>query len=196
MKSRGPVRPRVPTTALSLLILLWAGAWAPAAWAEPLRFRIVPEQSELTVHATSRLMDADGTFGRFSGEVTVDPQDLTTAKVNVTVDAASIDTGIGRRDRHLRSEDFFHVERFPTVTFESVRVEGAGRRVIVVGRLTLRGVTREMIVPVEVSIAGGRLEARGSLDIRRSDHAITYRSFMNPIGEMVRIVFTFRAVAP
>ena len=181
--------------ALSLLLGMILAAAAPVD-AEVTRFRIQPEASELTFHATSRLMNADGRFSGFTGDVTVDPADLTTARVAVSVEATTLDTGITRRDRHLRSEDFFHVEKFPTITFESLRVEGAGPRLLVVGRLTLRGVTREVRVPVDVSVAGKRLEARGQFDIKRTDHGLNYDSTLNPIGEQVRIAFAFRGQAP
>ena len=183
------------TVTLGLLLGLIVAAAAPLH-AEVTRFRIQPEASELTFHATSRLMNADGRFSRFAGDVAVDPADLKTARVTVSVEAASLDTGIARRDRHLRSEDFFQVEKFPAITFESLRVEGAGRRLLVVGRLTQRGVTREVRVPVDVSVAGKRLEARGQFDVKRTDHGMTYDSVVNPIGEQVRIAFAFRGQAP
>jgi len=181
--------------ALGLLLGMILAAAAPLR-AEVTRFRIQPEASEVTFHATSRLMNADGRFSRFAGDVAVDPADLKTARVTVSVEAASLDTGIARRDRHLRSEDFFQVEKFPAITFESLRVEGAGRRLLVVGRLTLRGVTREVRVPVDVSVAGKRLEARGQFDVKRTDHGMTYDSVVNPIGEQVRIAFALRGQAP
>ena len=180
---------------LVLLLGMILAAAAPLH-AEVTRFRIQPEASEVAFRATSRLMNADGRFSRFAGDVTVDPADLNTARVTVRVEAASLDTGITMRDRHLRSEDFFHVEKFPAITFESLRVEGAGRRLLVVGRLTLRGVTREVRVPVDVSVAGNRLEARGQFDVKRTDHHMIYDSTMNPIGDRVRIEFAFRAEAP
>jgi polyisoprenoid-binding protein YceI len=183
------------TVTLGLLLGLILAATAPLH-AEVTRFRIQPQASEVAFHATSRLMNADGRFSRFAGDVTVDPADLHTARVTVRVEADSLDTGIAMRDRHLRSEDFFHVEKFPAITFESLRVEGAGRRLLVVGRLSLRGVTREVRVPVDVSVAGNRLEARGQFDVRRTDHRMIYDSTMNPIGDRVRIEFAFRAEAP
>lgn len=183
------------TVTLGLLLGLIVAAAAPLH-ADVTRFRIQPEASEVAFRATSRLMNADGRFSRFAGDVTVDPADLNTARVTVRVEAASLDTGITMRDRHLRSEDFFHVEKFPAITFESLRVEGAGRRLLVVGRLTLRGVTREVRVPVDVSVAGNRLEARGQFDVKRTDHRMIYDSTMNPIGDRVRIEFAFRAEAP
>ncbi|HEX4994897.1 MAG TPA: YceI family protein [Methylomirabilota bacterium] len=185
-----------------------AGRWAVAALvlaalvlphaveAEPLRFRIQPEASEISFRATSRLMNADGRFSRFSGDVVVDPAALTTARITLTIDAASLDTGIEMRDNHLRSSDFFDVARFPTVSFQSVRIEAAGRRAIVVGRLTLHGVTREIAVPIDVQITNIALVASGEFIVNRGEYAMNYNSFVNPIGNEVRVAFTFRARIP
>jgi polyisoprenoid-binding protein YceI len=179
-------------SALVLATLLRPGA----VGAEPLRFRIQPEASEITFRATSRLMNADGRFARFSGDVMVDPAVLTGARVSLTIDAASLDTGIEMRDKHLRSSDFFDVERFPTVAFQSVRVEAAGRRATVVGRLTLHGVTREIAVPIDVQITSAALVASGEFIVNRGEYAMNYNSFLNPIGNEVRVAFTFRARVP
>jgi polyisoprenoid-binding protein YceI len=168
----------------------------PAAAAQPVRFRIQPEASEIAFRATSRLMNADGRFSRFSGDVVVDPAALTSARISLTIDAASLDTGIEMRDNHLRSSDFFEVERFPTVTFQSVRVEAAGRRATVVGRLTLHGVTREIAVPIDVQISTTALVASGEFIVNRGEYAINYNSFVNPIGNEIRVTFTFRARVP
>jgi polyisoprenoid-binding protein YceI len=178
--------------ALVLATLLLPGA----AGAEPLRFRIQPEASEITFRATSRLMNADGRFARFSGDVMVDPAVLAGARVSLTIDSASLDTGIEMRDNHLRSSDFFDVERFPTVAFQSVRIEAAGRRATVVGRLTLHGVTREIAVPIDVQITSTALVASGEFIVNRGEYAMNYNSFLNPIGNEVRVAFTFRARVP
>jgi polyisoprenoid-binding protein YceI len=185
--------PRIAWAALALAVL--AGAAAPAA-ADPLRFRIQPEASEITFRATSRLMNADGRFGRLSGDVVVDPAVVTSARITLTIDAASLDTGIQMRDNHLRSADFFDVERFPTIAFQSVRVEAAGRRATVVGRLTLHGVTHEIAVPVDVQVTNTALVASGEFIVNRGEYAMNYNSFLNPIGNEVRVAFTFRARVP
>lgn len=167
-----------------------------AGEAEPLRFRIQPEASEISFRATSRLMNADGHFSRFSGDVVVDPAVLTSGRITLTIDAASLDTGIEMRDNHLRSSDFFDVVRFPTVAFQSVRIEAAGRRAAVVGHLTLHGVTREIAVPIDVQITNIALVASGEFIVNRGEYAINYNSFVNPIGNEVRVTFTFRARVP
>jgi polyisoprenoid-binding protein YceI len=163
------------------------------AAADVIRFQILPDASEVTFRATSRFMNAEGQFHGVSGEVTVDPRDLTTAVIRVSIEANSIDTGIGMRDNHLRSEDFLDVRRFPTIAFVSRRAEGRGRRVNVAGQLTIHGVTREIVVPVEVSMTERALVASGELVINRRDYGITYESFLNPVGDDVRVSFVFRA---
>ena len=190
--SRPSLAGRLTLTALVLVML--AGS-APAR-AESLRFRIQPEASEITFRATSRLMNAEGHFGRFSGDVVADPAGPTGARITLTIDAASLETGIEMRDKHLRSADFFDIERFPTIAFQSVRVEAAGRRATVTGRLTLHGVTREIAVPVDVQITETALVASGEFIVNRGEYAMNYNSFLNPIGNEVRVAFTFRARVP
>ena len=175
------------------VLLLAALATTGATAAEPLRFRIQPEASEITFRATSRLMNAEGHFGRFSGDVQADPNNPAGAKITLTIDAGSLDTGIQMRDKHLRSADFFDIERFPTITFQSSRVEAAGRRTTVLGRLSLHGVTREIAVPVDVQITDTALVATGEFIVNRGEYAMNYNSLLNPIGNEVRVAFTFRA---
>jgi polyisoprenoid-binding protein YceI len=176
----------------ALLLLL---AWHAVAWADTTRFRILPEASEVIFRASSRLMNAEGRFRRFSGEIVVDTRDLATARITLAIQADSIDTGIGMRDNHLRSEDFLDVRKFPTITFESQRIEGSGQRANVYGRLTIHGVTREIAVPVEVRLSDVALVSSGEFVISRRDYGIEYESFINPIGDDVRVSFTFRARA-
>jgi polyisoprenoid-binding protein YceI len=153
-----------------------------ATAAGPLRFRVQPEASEILFRATSRLMNAEGRFARFSGDVVVDPAALGGARILLTIEAASLDTGIAMRDNHLRSADFFDVERFPTIGFQSVRVESAGRR--------------EIEVPIDVQITSVALVASGEFVLNRGEYGMTYNSFLNPIGNEVRVAFTFRARVP
>jgi len=95
-----------------------------------------------------------GRFGKFSGELAIDDDDLTRSAVNVAIEAASIDTGNAQRDGHLRSADFFDVEAFPELRFRSTRIDKRGDdRYAVVGQLTIRDVTREVSLDVEF---GGR----------------------------------------
>jgi polyisoprenoid-binding protein YceI len=176
-----------------VIVLVAVTLAIPFATADVRRYAVQTEASELGFRATSRIMNADGRFHRFRGDVAVDPRDLATARISLSIEAASIDTGIGLRDTHLRSADFFDVERFPTITFESLRVEAEGRRATVTGRLTVRGVTREIAVPVDVAVSDVALVASGELVMNRRDYGMVYNSFVNPIGNEVRVSFTIRA---
>lgn len=91
-----------------------------------------------------------GRFGAWRGKVDLDPQDLTRSSVEVEIDSASIDTGVADRDTHLRSGDFLDVERFPKLRFKSSKVEKAGGdRYRLHGELTIRDVTREVVLDAE-----------------------------------------------
>ena len=94
-----------------------------------------------------------GRFTSWKGTLELDPTDATKASVEVTVDAASVDTGTPDRDNHLRSADFFDAARFPEVTFRSTGVERAGAALRLTGALTIRGVTRDVVLEVR---DGGR----------------------------------------
>ena len=88
-----------------------------------------------------------GRFTDVEGAISLDEQEPANARAEVTIGAASVDTRMGKRDQHLRKADFFDVERRPTLTFTSQRIETIDRRAghyRVVGALTVRGVTREV----------------------------------------------------
>ena len=95
-----------------------------------------------------------GRFAKFGGSLAIDDGDLTRSTIEATIDTGSIDTGTPQRDTHLRSPDFFDVERFPEIKFRSARIEKvADDRFRVTGPLTIRDVTREVSLDVEY---GGR----------------------------------------
>ncbi len=92
-----------------------------------------------------------GEFADFGGSIDFDEENPEATTVHVEIDAASIDTGVEDRDNHLRSEDFLYVEEYPTITFESKRVEVTGdRSARLVGDLTIRGRSQEVALDVEL----------------------------------------------
>lgn len=93
--------------------------------------------------------DVYGSFGKFSGTLTTDDKDLTKSAVHVEVDTASINTANTDRDNHLRSPDFFMSDKFPKMTFKSTKVEKSGSGYAVTGDLTIRDVTKPVVLTVE-----------------------------------------------
>jgi len=95
-----------------------------------------------------------GTMGKVSGTLTLDETDVTRSTVTATVDASGIDTREAKRDEHLRSPEFLDTKKYPTITFTSTKVEKIeDGRYQVSGDLTLRGVTKPVVLTVEGSPA-------------------------------------------
>lgn len=92
-----------------------------------------------------------GKFDDFDGSITFDEANPEQSSVDVTIKTASIDTGVKMRDDNLRSPDFFDVEKFPTITFKSKSVNSTGKDTAdVTGDLTIHGVTKEVVLTVEL----------------------------------------------
>ena len=92
-----------------------------------------------------------GQFSRWTGALEAPGSDFARGSLDVVIDASSIDTGVADRDTHLRSADFFDVERYPEITFKSTAVtQAATDRLRVTGALTIKGTTRDVVLDVEV----------------------------------------------
>lgn len=87
----------------------------------------------------------DGSFKKFNGEITAAKADLTDAKINFTVDVASISTSVEMRDNHLKTDDFFNAEKYPQMKFESTSFKKVkGSNYVLAGKLTIRDVTKDV----------------------------------------------------
>ena len=133
-----------------------------------------------------------GQFGAVSGTVEMTGEDPLTGSADVTIDVASVSTGIQQRDDHLRSADFFDVARFPSIRFTSRRVESApGGEYRLIGDLTIRDVTREVTLALSHEGAtqdpwGGRragFSANGR--IKRSEFGIVWNQVIEAGGVAV-----------
>jgi len=133
-----------------------------------------------------------GQFSRWTGALAVPGGDFSRATVDVTIDATSIDTGVADRDAHLRSADFFDVETHPEITFRSRRLEPLGEdRFALVGDLTIRGTTREVVLDVEsagqTKDPWGNVRAgfAGRTSIDRKEFGLTWNQALEAGGVMV-----------
>lgn len=133
-----------------------------------------------------------GAFDRFDGEIGGDPQNITAAEGRFEIELASVDTGNEDRDAHLRSADFFDVERHPKMTFVSRSVEPAGEGVFkVAGDLTIRGVTKPIELIYEHGGEGldpyGNRKVGGTLTgtILRSEWGLTWNVALETGGWLV-----------
>ncbi|MEW6658910.1 MAG: YceI family protein [Thermodesulfobacteriota bacterium] len=136
-----------------------------------------------------------GLFGKVAGTLDFDPLDVEKAGVAVEIDATSIYTGVEQRDGHLKSADFLEVDKYPAITFKSTRVEPGGLdRALVHGDLTIRGITRPVVL--DVRWAGpsifddeGKIYTsfgfRGKTRINREDFGMVFNMEMEHGGFMV-----------
>jgi len=104
-----------------------------------------------TVPILNGLSKVKGKFTDFTVTLNHDEKDVTKSSVNVVIKATSVDTGIEGRDRHLRNADFFDVEKFPEITFQSSRVVKKGKQLIAYGTLTMHGVAKKIALPFTIN---------------------------------------------
>src|SRR5499426_1386054 len=105
--------------------------------------------SQINFVAEARFISAHGHFDKWDAEVQLDPAKIENSSFKITIDAASINTRVQRRDNHLRSKDFFDVATYPQITLVSKKIMKTGDRTYdVTGDLTLRGVTKQLDVEV------------------------------------------------
>jgi polyisoprenoid-binding protein YceI len=145
-----------------------------------------------------------GTFKEFGGTIQLDDAKPENTSVVFTVQTASIDTGTGDRDTHLKSEDFFFVEKYPTIDFQSTRVAKTSDGYSVTGGLTIRGVTKEITIPVEslgtAKDPWGNLKAgfEAETTINRKDFGLNWNAALETggflVGDDVKISLNIQAV--
>lgn len=182
--------------ALALVVLL-AGQATAATW------QIDTTHSTLTFKIKHMLSKTAGQFTEWEGTIEAG-DDLTKGSVNVTIQAASIDTRDEKRDGHLRSPDFFDVEKHPTLTFTSTKVVKDGDAYVMHGDFTMLGVTKTVEIPFEFHGTAkdpwGNTKAgfSGSTTINRKDFGMVWNSALDQggfvLGDEVEIQLDIAAV--
>jgi polyisoprenoid-binding protein YceI len=142
-----------------------------------------------------------GHFKDFSGDIMLDEKNPAKSSVKVVIKAATIDTANEKRDNHLRSADFFEVEKHPEITFKSKKVVKQGDAYQMTGDLTIKGVTKEVTFPFTLTgpmqdpWGGMRLGAEGDLTINRKDFGVAMAGPSDGgIGDEVKISLNVEAV--
>ncbi len=134
-----------------------------------------------------------GRFNKATGTVKWDGRDFASASVEIVTEVASIDTGVPERDAHLRTADFLMVEKYPTITFKSVKIEPASSgRLRMTGNLTIRGVTKSVVLDVagpSESVKGLegeiRVGASATTTIDRRDFGLRWNRVLEAGGLLV-----------
>lgn len=178
---------------------------APVAPADPAAWAFDRSHSEVAFSVRHLVGRVRGTFRQWTGNLSVpDPARWENAKVDVTIQTASIYTDNENRDRDLRSSNFFLVDSFPTITFQSTRIDRTGETAKVHGNLTMRGVTRPIVLDGRFLGSQGQGQAQrvgfeltGTVD--RKDYNILYARLVEGaqvVGDEVKIEITLELVRP
>jgi polyisoprenoid-binding protein YceI len=192
---------------ISKVVVMIAFTFAAPVLAHADNWQIDPMHT--SVEFTVRHMmisNVKGTFEKTSGTVTVEGSDPTTAKIDATIDASSINTRVEKRDADLKSPDFLDVAKYPTITFKSTKVEAAGEgKWKVTGDLTLHGVTKPVVLDVESTgtpikdpFGNTRAGASATTKINRKDFGVAYNKALEAggvvVGDEVSITIDVEAI--
>ncbi|MGE3959742.1 MAG: YceI family protein [Vicinamibacterales bacterium] len=155
-------------------------------------YNIDKSHSDVTFQVRHLISKVRGSFSDFAGVIEFDAEDPSRSKVNVTIQVASIDTKEPKRDAHLRSDDFFAAEQFPTISFVSTSIAPkGGDRYDVTGDLTIRGVTRQVVLPVAYLGSGRdpwgnhKLAFEAETTVDRKDYGLNWNAALETGGFLV-----------
>jgi polyisoprenoid-binding protein YceI len=180
-------------------VLLFVLLASLSALAQTSTWNIDPNHS--TAQFTVRhmgLSNVSGTFNKVSGSAQMDAKDFTKSSVDAVIDVASVDTRVEMRDKDLRSDHFFEVDKYPTMEFKSKRIEKQGDGYKLIGDLTMHGVTKEVTLNMDPP-SGIITDQRGnshrgfaaSTTINRKDWGMSYNSLLQSgdavVGDTIKI---------
>jgi polyisoprenoid-binding protein YceI len=186
------------TFTATLAALLLTGA---SALAQPSTWTIDKNHSQVNFAVSHMgVSTVRGSISGVTGTVVWDDKDPTKSSVEATIDATTVSTNNDARDKHLKSPDFFNVEKYPTLTFKSTSVSGTAGKLMVTGDLTLAGVTKSVTLAVDGPTApvkgqGGKLvtgfSATGTL--KRSDFNFGSKFGVPMLGDDVKFTIDIEA---
>lgn len=191
------------------VIALVAGTALSALVALPLAAEvhtIDAGHSDVSFQVRHLVSQVRGKFNEYQGKIELNPAKLESSTVEFTIKAASIDTGVADRDKHLRAEDFFFVEKYPEITFKSQSIKSTGKDTYAVtGPLTMRGVTKTVTLPVtylgKVRDPWGNDKAGFALEttLNRKDYGIVWNAALDNggvvLGDEVKISINLETAA-
>ena len=155
---------------IGLAVAALMSASSPAAWAAQ---KVVVAQSEVGFVSKQMGVPVQGKFERFDGQINVDPAKPESGKVAFTVDLGSASIGTPETLVELKKPEWFDTGKYPSATFQSTSIKSlGGGRIDVVGKLTIKGISSEIHVPMTLAQTGDVLKASGEFTIRRLDYKI------------------------
>jgi polyisoprenoid-binding protein YceI len=135
--------------------------------------KVIPAQSQITFAAKEMGVPVEGKFGSWTADIAFDPKKPETGKVGFTINTASASFGSKETDDEVPKATWFNVAKFPTATFASTAIKAkGGGKFDVAGKLSIKGTTKDIVVPIAVTQAGPATTATGAFTIKRNDYKI------------------------
>lgn len=134
---------------------------------------IDPSNSKIEFVGAKVTKSHDGGFTDFAGEVAL-AEPVESSQIDLTIQTASLYADEEKLTKHLKSPDFFDIEKFPTATFKSTEIKKEGVGHVITGDLTLHGVTKRVSFPATIQVSEGAARANAEFSINRHDFGITY----------------------
>ena len=157
-------------TAITAAALITLGVWTLPAAAQQ---KLIGAQSEIAFTSKQMGVPVDGKFKKFDAQVAFDPKKPETAKISFAIDLASVSLGAAESEAEVVKPDWFSTKLFPQATFASTGVKAVGAgKFEVTGKLTIKGVSRDVLVPVALTQTGANTAAIGSFTMKRLDFKI------------------------
>jgi len=157
-------------TAITAAALITLGVWTLPAAAQQ---KLIGAQSEIAFTSKQMGVPVDGKFKKFDAQVAFDPKKPETAKISFAIDLASVSLGAAESEAEVVKPDWFSTKLFPQATFASTGVKAVGAgKFEVTGKLTIKGVSRDVLVPVALTQTGVNTAAIGSFTMKRLDFKI------------------------
>ncbi len=182
----------IRTIRASVLTISAIALAAAAATAAPVAYKIDKSHSDVGFKVRHFFSKTPGRFSDFSGMINLDEKNPSASSVDVTIQTASIQTNNERRDNHLRSDDFFNAEKFPTITFKSTKITPVeGNKFKVDGDLTIRDVTKPVTLDAElvgmgaVGQSGTRAGFQATTSVNRKDYGVLWNKTLDNGGTML-----------
>ncbi len=162
---------KLPTKTFTIL----ATSLLVAATALAGNYRVDTTHSEIAFKVSHLgISTVTGYFNDFSASFDLDPEDLSTLRVQATIQTKSVDTRVEDRDKHLKSADFFDVENHPEARFTSTAIAETAEGFEITGELELHGVTKQIKFPATIQVEGDRVTVQAEFFIQRFDFDIIY----------------------
>ena len=153
---------------MSFLRTLTLTLAALTAWPALAQQKLVPAQSEIVFVSRQMGVPVEGRFKKFDAQIAFDPAKPATSKIAFTVDVASATLGVRETDAELPKPVWFNTARFPQATFQSSSVKALGQgKFEVAGKLTIKGASSDVVVPVTLAQNGATTVASGAFPIKR-----------------------------